>query len=255
MIPRRSPAEIDRIDRACALVREVLVELSGAVREGVETRELDRIAEKNAADAGAKPAFKGYMGYPASLCISVNEEVVHGIPGKRSLRPGDLVSIDFGVLLDGYYGDGAVTCAVPPVAEEDGKLSTVTRESLLRAIEQVRPGRRVGDIGSAVEKTATASGYSVVRDFVGHGIGTRLHEEPQVPNYGPAGQGPRIEAGMVLAIEPMVVAGDAAVKVLGDGWTAVTRDGSKAAHWELVVAATDDGPRVLGGGLTAPWKE
>lgn len=255
MIPRRSRTEIDRIDRACSLVREILVGLSGEVREGTLTRDLDAVAERMAGEAGAKPAFKGYMGYPSSLCISVNEEIVHGIPGKRQLRAGDVVSLDFGVLLEGYYGDGAVTCLIPPVADEDARLSRVTRESLLQAIDEVRPGRRVGDVGSAVERTASAHGFSVVRDFVGHGIGTRLHEEPQVPNYGPPGQGPRIEAGMVLAVEPMIVAGDAAVKVLGDGWTAVTRDGSKAAHWELVVAATEDGPRVLGGGLSAPWKE
>jgi methionyl aminopeptidase len=224
----------------------VLRELEDLVGEGVTTAELDSHAERRCREEGGRPAFKGYMGYPASLCVSVNEEVVHGIPGRRKLRAGDLVSVDFGVLLGGYYGDGAVSWILPPAREEDEVLSRVTRESLMLAIEQVRPGNRIGDVGHAVERHAASHSFSVVRDFVGHGIGTRLHEEPQVPNYGPAGQGPRIEPGVVLAIEPMVVAGDAAVRVLDDGWTAVTRDGSRAAHWELVVAATEGGPRILG---------
>lgn len=247
MIVRRKPAEIDRIDRACRLVREVLAELASHVGDGITTAELDRLAERRALEAGAKPAFKGYMGYPASVCISVNEEVVHGIPGSRVLRNGDLVSLDFGVLLDGYYGDSAVTCGVGTLDPESDRLSRVTRESLIMACAQVVPGHHVSDIGHAVEKHATAAGFGVVREFVGHGIGTRMHEEPQVPNYGRPGQGPRIDEGMVLAIEPMITAGSPAVKVLRDGWTAVTRDGSRAAHWELVVAATAEGPRVLGG--------
>jgi methionyl aminopeptidase len=246
MIARRTPEEIEKIDRSCWLVIDVLRELEGAVQEGVTTAELDRLAEARAVEAGARPAFKGYLGYPASVCVSVNEEVVHGIPGSRRLLRGDLVSLDFGVLLDGYYGDGAVTCGVGALAADDEALSRVTRESLLLAVEQVRPGNHISDIGHAVEHHASEAGFQVVREFVGHGIGARMHEEPQVPNYGRPGQGPRIEAGMVLALEPMIAAGSGAVKILEDGWTAVTRDGSRAAHWELVVAATADGPRVLG---------
>ncbi|RMG48164.1 MAG: type I methionyl aminopeptidase [Acidobacteria bacterium] len=244
---QRTPEEIDRIDRACRVVRTILSELAERVREGVTTAELDRYAETRAAEFGARPAFKGYMGYPASVCISVNEEIIHGIPSDRRLRRGDLVSLDFGVLLDGYYGDSAITCAVGEVSAEDARLSRVTRECLLRAIERVVPGGHISDIGHEVESHARSEGFSVVREFVGHAIGTRLHEDPQVPNYGRPGRGPRIAEGMVLAIEPMITAGEAEVKVLEDGWTAVTRDGSRAAHWELVVAATADGPRVLGG--------
>ncbi len=252
MIVRRSPEELDKIDRACRLVREILAELASQVRDGITTAELDALAEKRTLEAGARPAFKGYHGYPASTCISVNEEVIHGIPGPRRLKDGDLVSVDFGALLDGYYGDSAVTCDVGAVDEASRRLSRVTRESLFKAIEQVRPGNRVSDIGHAVEQHALRHGFGVVREFVGHGIGTRMHEEPQVPNYGRPGQGPRIETGMVLAIEPMITAGSPAVKVLADGWTAVTRDGSRAAHWELVVAATAEGPRIMGGPAEPP---
>ena len=246
MIPRRSDEEIDRIDRACGLVLAILHAVEARIEPGVTTRELDELAERLAREAGAKPAFKGYMGYPASLCVSINEEVVHGIPSDRKLAEGDLVSLDFGVLLDGWYGDSAITVPVGKVSEEAERLSRVTRECLHLAIEEVRPGRRLSDIGHAVERHATAAGFGVVREFVGHGIGTRLHEEPQVPNFGPPGRGPRLEPGMVFAIEPMITAGESAVKVLGDGWTAVTRDGSLAAHWELVAAVTPSGPRVLG---------
>lgn len=249
---QRSPAEIDRIDRACRVVRTILSELAEQVEEGVTTAELDRYAERRAAEIGARPAFKGYMGYPASICISVNEEIIHGIPRQRRLRKGDLVSLDFGVLLDGYYGDSAITCAVGEVSAEDARLSRVTRECLLQAIEKVVPGRHISDIGHAVESHATGAGFSVVREFVGHAIGTRLHEDPQVPNFGRPGRGPRIGEGMVLAVEPMITAGEAEVKVLEDGWTAVTRDGSRAAHWELVVAATAQGPKVLGGPAGGP---
>ncbi|GAB4375418.1 MAG: type I methionyl aminopeptidase [Acidobacteriota bacterium] len=251
MIARRRDDEIDRIDRACRVVRTILDELAEMARVGTTTAELDRHAEARCEDFGARPAFKGYMGYPATLCVSVNEQVVHGIPGPRRLESGDLVSIDFGVLLDGYYGDSAITCLVGEASEADRELSRVTRECLMRAVEQVRPGRRIGDIGRAVEEHATAHGYGVVREFVGHGIGTRMHEEPQIPNYRTNRTTPRIEAGNVLAIEPMITAGRPEVRVLADGWTAVTRDGSKAAHWELVVAATPEGPRVLGDPVAA----
>ena len=246
MIARRSPAEIERIDRACRLVRQVLAELAAAAQEGITTAELDEIAEKLTLDGGARPAFKGYMGYPASICISVNEEVIHGIPGPRKLEAGDLVSLDFGVLLDGYYGDSAVTTGVGALDPESERLSRVTRESMLLGIEQARAGNRISDIGHAVENHARPAGFGVVRDYVGHGIGTRMHEEPQIPNYGRPGHGPRIEEGMVLAIEPMITAGSAALKVLRDNWTAVTRDGSRAAHWELVAAVTADGPKIMG---------
>lgn len=246
MIVQRSVDEIDKIDRACAVVRTVLAELQEMARPGVTTAELDAHAEKRCAEFGAKPAFKGYHGFPACLCVSVNEEVVHGIPGERRLESGDMVSIDFGVRLDGYYGDSAVTVLVGEVDEESQRLSAVTRECLMRAIDQVRPGRSIGDIGEAVEEHASAAGFGVVREFVGHGIGTRMHEEPQVPNYRVSRSTPKIKVGNVLAIEPMITAGDFAVKVLEDGWTAVTRDGSRAAHWELAVAATEAGPRILG---------
>jgi methionyl aminopeptidase len=244
---RRNLQEIEKIDRSCGLVRTILSELEAMVQPGITTAELDRHAELRSKEAGGQPAFKGYMGYPASLCVSVNDEIVHGIPGDRVICPGDLVSLDFGVLLDGYYGDSAITVAVPPVKPEDERLSRVTRESLLRAVQEVRPGKHLNDIGHAVEAHASSAGFGVVREFVGHGIGTRLHEDPQVPNYGKAGSGPKLPEGVVLAIEPMITAGSPAVKVLEDNWTAVTRDGSRAAHWELVVAATADGPRVLGG--------
>ncbi len=246
MIARRDDVEIAKIDEACRVVRAILGELSALAAVGVSTRDLDERAREKCAELGAKPAFLGYMGYPAAICASVNEEVVHGIPGPRKLRSGDIISIDFGVLLGGYYGDSAVTCLIGEVRPEDERLSRVTRECLHKAIEQVRPGNRIGDIGRVVEEHAKAAGFGVVREFVGHGIGTRMHEEPQIPNYRVTRTTPKIEVGNVLAIEPMITAGKEAVKVLEDGWTAVTCDGSRAAHWELVVAATASGPRVLG---------
>ncbi len=246
MICRRSEDEIERIDHSCRAVRTILSELEQMVEPGITTAELDAHAERRAAEFGGKAAFKGYMGYPASLCASINEQVVHGIPRDVELRAGDMLSLDFGVLIDGYYGDAAITCLVGQVSEEDERLSRVTRECLMAAIERVVPGSRVSDIGHAVESHASAAGFGVVREFVGHAIGTRLHEEPQVPNFGPPGRGAEIEEGMVLAIEPMITAGAPAVRVLPDGWTAVTRDGSRAAHWELVAAATSSGPKVLG---------
>ncbi|MDH3284520.1 MAG: type I methionyl aminopeptidase [Acidobacteriota bacterium] len=246
MISRRSQDEIEKIDQSCRAVRTILAELDRMVEPGITTADLDAHAERRAREFGGRAAFKGYMGYPASLCASINEQVVHGIPRDVELRAGDMISLDFGVLIDGYYGDAAITCLVGEVSEVDERLSRVTRECLLAAIERVSPGSRVSDIGHAVESHATAAGFGVVREFVGHAIGTRLHEEPQIPNFGPPGRGAEIEEGMVLAIEPMITAGKPAVRVLSDGWTAVTRDGSRAAHWELVAAATSNGPRVLG---------
>ncbi len=242
----RTKSEIEKLDRACRAVRIVLGELAERVSPGVRTAELDAHARNRAEEMGGRPAFLNYMGYPASVCVSVNEEVVHGIPGDRVLSSGDMVSLDFGILLDGYYGDSAITCLVGEAAEEDVRLSEVTRECLERAIQEVRPGKHISDIGEAVERCAQAAGYGVVREFVGHGIGTRLHEEPQVPNFRASGRSPAIREGMVLAIEPMITAGRPECRVLSDGWTAVTDDGSKAAHWELVAVATSDGPMVLG---------
>ena len=228
------------------LVGEVLTELAARVAPGVTTAELDDLAEQRILRAGATPAFKGYHGYPATICASINEEVIHGIPsGRRILNEGDVISIDVGASLDGYFGDSAVTLPVGQVSEVAATLLRVTDEALYKAIDVVRPGGRISDIGYAVQHHVEAYGFSVVREFVGHGIGQRMHEEPQVPNYGEPGRGPRLTEGMVLAIEPMVNAGKPAVKVLGDGWTAVTRDGSLSAHFEHTVAVTADGPWIL----------
>ena len=245
MIVCRSPAEIERMAAANGLVAAILAELADTAAPGVATRDLDALADRRIRDAGARPAFKGYRGYPATLCASVNEQVVHGIPSGRPLVEGDIVSLDMGVVLDGYYGDSAVTVGVGRIGPEAGKLLRVTEEALERAIAQVRCGARVSDLGHAVQQWVEANGFSVVREFVGHGIGTALHEEPQIPNYGEPGRGPRLAEGMVLAIEPMVNAGKPPVKVLADGWTAVTRDGSLSAHFEHTVAVTADGARVL----------
>ncbi|MEZ5283304.1 MAG: type I methionyl aminopeptidase [Vicinamibacterales bacterium] len=245
MITCRSASEIERLARVNALVAQVLRELMGAVAPGVTTRDLDELAERRLREGGAVPAFKGYHGYPATICASVNEQVIHGIPGDRPLEEGDILSIDLGAKLDGYFGDSAVTVPVGRVSPEAERLLTVTQGALEQAIGVVRPGARVHDIGAAVQQHVEAHGYSVVREFVGHGIGTALHEEPQIPNYGTPGRGSRLAAGMVLAIEPMVNVGKPAVKVLADGWTAVTKDNSLSAHFEHTVAVTETGCRVL----------
>jgi len=232
--------------RAGRLVGEVLRALAAKVAPGVTTAELDTVAEEKIVAAGAVPAFKGYHGYPASICASINEEVIHGIPsGRRALNEGDVISLDVGVSLDGYYGDSAITLPVGRISEDAAKLLRVTEESLYKAIERARPGARVSDISHAVQQHVESHGFSVVREFVGHGIGQRMHEEPQVPNYGEPGRGPRLAEGMVLAIEPMVNAGKAAVKVLSDGWTAVTKDSSLSAHFEHTVAITAGEPWIL----------
>jgi methionyl aminopeptidase len=242
----RSSAELQKMREAGRLVAEVLTELSALVAPGVTTADLDAVAERRIVAAGATPAFKGYHGYPATICASINEEVIHGIPsGRRMLNEGDVVSIDVGASLDGYYGDSAVTLAVGAASEDAAALLRATEEALYKAIERARPGNRISDIGHAVQQHVEAHGFSVVREFVGHGIGQRMHEEPQVPNYGDPGHGPRLAEGMVLAIEPMVNAGRPAVKVLGDGWTAVTRDGSLSAHFEHTVAVTSGEPWIL----------
>lgn len=256
MIVCRSAAEIERLARVNALVARVLAELQATVAPGVTTAELDALAEQRLREAGAQPAFKGYHGYPATICASVNDQVVHGIPSKRALRDGDIVSIDMGAVLDGFFGDSAVTVGVGRISPEAARLLEVTEAALYKGLEAVRPGARVSDIGAAVQQHVEAHGFSVVREFVGHGIGTKLHEEPQIPNYGPPGRGPRLAEGMVLAIEPMVNLGKPAVKVLADGWTAVTRDGSLSAHFEHTVVVTRTGYRILtqaeGGAADAP---
>jgi len=241
----KSPAEIEKMRAANQLVAQILDELAAMVAPGVTTADLDAVAEQRVRAGGAEPAFKGYRGYPATLCASVNEQVVHGIPAKRALVSGDIISLDMGVKLNGYYGDSAVTVAVGTVRDEVKTLLRVTEEALDRGIAQVRVGGRVSDIGHAIQQHVEAHGFSVVREFVGHGIGASLHEEPQIANYGEPGRGPRLAEGMTLAIEPMVNMGKPGVKVLADGWTAVTRDGSLSAHFEHTVAVTKDGPLVL----------
>jgi methionyl aminopeptidase len=237
--------ELQKMHRACTIVVETLEALAQAAVAGTTTKELDTISRERIIKAGAKPAFLGYRGYPATLCISVNDEVVHGIPGKRRLVEGDLVSLDLGCIVDGFYGDAARTVGVGKVSAEAQRLMKATEESLQAGIAQCHPSKRVGDIGAAVQQVAEGYGYSVVREFVGHGIGTSLHEDPQVPNYGPPGRRERLVPGMCLAIEPMVNVGGPDVRVLDDGWTAVTVDRSLSAHFELSLAITRHGPWIL----------
>jgi methionyl aminopeptidase len=243
----KSQAEIEKMRRSGHVVREVLEELRAMVAPGVATMDLEKHAERRIKELGAKPAFKGYYDYPCVLCTSMNEEIVHGIPSaKRVLKDGDIVSIDCGVVMDGYYGDAAITVAVgDSVSPERKKLMEVTEQSLYKAIEQVKLGNSISDIGAAVQQYVEANGFSVVREFVGHGIGTKLHEEPQVPNFKSRGADTRLREGMVLAIEPMVNSGRPEAKVLDDKWTAVTADGSSSAHFEHCVAVTRNGPLIL----------
>lgn len=245
MVILKSPAEIEKIRESNAIVAEVLHGLRNIVRPGVTTRELDEYAESLALKRGAKPAFKGYRGFPSSLCASINHEVVHGIPSKTRLKEGDIISLDFGVLYKGYYGDAAVTLPVGNISGAAAKLIKVTRESLYKGIEKASPGNRLGDLSFAVQNHVERAGFSVVRDFVGHGIGRGLHEDPPVLNYGVKGKGIELKSGMVLAIEPMVNMGTHKVKVMSDGWTVVAVDGSLSAHFEHTVAITDDGPVIL----------
>jgi methionyl aminopeptidase len=250
MISLKSPREIEVMRAANLIVAEVLAELREHVHAGVTTAELDRVAEELTRRRGAVPAFKGYevngRVFPKSVCISINEEVVHGIPSeKRVLQEGDIVGIDFGVCYQGLYGDAAITVAVGPVDPNSQRLMHATREALWAGIEQVQVGHRLGDVSAAIQTRVERDGFSVVREFVGHGIGKRLHEEPQVPNFGERDRGVRLREGMVLAIEPMVNAGGADVIIQADGWTAVTRDHSRSAHFEHSVAVTDKGPYVL----------
>jgi methionyl aminopeptidase len=242
----KSKDEIALMREAGRIVSEILDELVRAVAPGVSTWELDQIAEDLTHKKGAKPAFKGYLGFPCSLCASINFEVVHGIPSrKRKLFPGDLIKLDFGVVYRGYYGDSARTVPVSPVSPEAKALTDATRESLYQGIAAVRAGNRIGDIGHAVQSYVEARGLSVVRDFVGHGIGKKLHEPPQVPNFGQPGIGPKLRPGMVLAIEPMVNLGGERVEILDDDWTAVTLDRKLSAHFEHTVVVTEDAPQIL----------
>jgi methionyl aminopeptidase len=242
----KSADELARLRAAGRVVAEVLAELRALVRPGITTLELDRAAEAGARRRGAEPAFKGYHGYPASLCASVNEEVVHGIPSAaRVLRDGDVIGLDFGVVLDRFYGDAAITVPVGEVDDEARRLLQVTQEALAVAIAEAWPDRRVGDLGAAMQRCVEARGFAVVRDFVGHGIGRRLHEPPQIPNFGTAGTGPRLRAGMALAIEPMVNAGGYEVDIRDDGWTAFTVDGRRSAHFEHTVLVTEKGPEII----------
>jgi methionyl aminopeptidase len=245
MVIRKSRAEIEKMRRSGLIVAGTLSKLRQMVAPGITTRELDVVAESTIRAAGAIPTFKGYRGFPASICASVNDEVVHGIPSDRRLKEGDIIKLDCGATLDGYVGDAAISVAVGEVSPEVARLLEVTRESLLKAIEKMIAGNRLYDVSYAVQQHVEERGFSIVRDFCGHGIGQRMHEDPQVPNYGRPGTGPVLKEGWVLAIEPMVNEGSFEVKVLSDGWTVKTRDGKASSHFEHTIAVTEDGPRVL----------
>ncbi len=245
MIILKSDEEVKIIRQACQIVAKTLALLKEAVRPGICTEDLDKIAEEFIVSQGARPAFKGYREFPSTLCASVNEQVVHGIPSKQVLKEGDIIGMDMGAIVDGYYGDAAVTVPVGKVSPEVENLLKVTEESLHKGIDQACHGNRLSDISHAIQVHAEGAGYSVVTDFVGHGIGRNLHEDPQVPNFGSPGQGPRLKKGMVLALEPMVNLGVPEVKVLGDRWTVVTSDGKWSAHFEHTIAITDEGPVIL----------
>ncbi len=245
MIIYKSESEIQAIRKANQIVARILTELAEKILPGVTTRELDRYAEKRTRELGAVPAFKGYRGYPASLCTSINAEIVHGIPSARKLREGDIISLDFGAVLDGFYGDAAVTFPVGRISPEAETLISVAKESFYRGIEKAVVGNRISDISAAVQQHVESAGFSVIRNFVGHGIGFSLHEEPQIPNFGIPGHGPKIKPGMVLAIEPMIAAGDWDVEILDDNWTALTRDRSLSAHHEHTIAITGERAEIL----------
>jgi methionyl aminopeptidase len=245
MIVYKTEDEIRMMRESSRIVARILGELRPMIRPGVKTQDLNAHAEARARELGAKPAFKGYRGYPASLCVSVNEEIIHGIPSSRVLREGDIVSLDFGILREGFYGDAARTFAVGEVPPLARRLIRAAEEAFAAGVSRMAEGNRVSDISAAVQEHVEAGGFSVIRSFVGHGIGRALHEEPQVPNFGFPGRGPRLRRGLVLAIEPMIAAGDFEVEVLSDGWTAVTKDRSLAAHFEQTVALTDRGVEIL----------
>ena len=245
MVVLKSSLEIEKMRASNLMVATILARLKKEIAPGIATLELDRLAEGLCRSQGALPAFKGYSGFPFSVCVSINEQVVHGFPSKRKLKEGDIVSLDFGVIKDGFYGDSAITVAVGKITPEARRLMDVTRESLYLGIEQARVGNRLGDISQAVQEHAEGHGFSVVRKFVGHGIGRAMHEEPQIPNFGRAGTGIELKAGMCLAIEPMINAGGYEVRIKKDGWTAVTADGALSAHFEHTIAVTDNGPIIL----------
>lgn len=245
MVILKLPEEIEKARASSQIVAEVLSKLRDKVKPGISTKELDRFAEDIARKRGAKPAFKGYRGYPYSLCTSVNEEVVHGMPSERILKEGDIISLDFGVCYNGFFGDAAITLPVGKIADSAQKLIEVTERSLYAGIEQAKKGNRLGDISSSVQQIVEVPGFSVVRDFVGHGIGRNLHEDPQIPNYGKKGRGIELKRGMILAIEPMVNQGTYKVKIMQDAWTVVTEDGMLSAHFEHSVAITENGPDIL----------
>ena len=245
MIVLKTAQEIEQLRLSSQIVANVLSELSRHISPGITTRELDDIAEESARAQGALPAFKGYRGFPASLCASINDQIVHGIPDGRKLREGDIISLDFGTKLNGFYGDAAVTLPVGKIGKRTEALLLVTEESLYKGIEQATVGNRLSDISQAIQAHVEQQGFSVVRDFVGHGIGTALHEEPQIPNFGTPIPNPRLQEGMVFAIEPMVNEGSYEMKILSDGWTAVTADGKLSAHFEHTIAITSNGPAIL----------
>jgi len=245
MIIYKSPDEIRGMSRSNQIVARILSELGGMIRPGVSTKDLDDFAEQRAREYGGTPAFKGYRGYPAALCTSINEEIVHGIPSSRELLEGDIISLDFGIVLDGFYGDAAVTYPVGDISPQARKLIEVARTSFYCGLEQVKAGNRISDISHAVQSYVEAEGFSVIRSFVGHGIGFSLHEEPQIPNFGSPGRGPKIMPGMTLAIEPMISAGDWDVEILEDNWTAITKDRSLSSHYEHTVAVMEEGVEIL----------
>jgi methionyl aminopeptidase len=245
VIVLKSVSELEKMRKAGRMVAEVLADLRERVRPGITTLELNRLAEEKCIKWKARPAFKGYGGFPFTICASPNDRVVHGFPNRQPLQEGEIISIDFGLIIDGYFGDSAVTIPVGEIDETTRRLLTVTKESLDSGIAAAQPGGRLSDISHAVQARVEQDHFSVVREFVGHGIGRQLHEDPQIPNFGPPAQGPKLKAGMTLAIEPMVNVGSPAVKVLEDGWTAVTVDGRRSAHFEHTVAITENGPEIL----------
>jgi methionyl aminopeptidase len=245
MIVFKSENEIDAIRKSSRIVAQVLADLRNMIGPGITTKELDAFAEKKAREMGAVPAFKGYRDYPSSLCTSVNEEIIHGIPSSRKLQDGDILSLDFGVICDGYYGDAAVTYPVGEASPEAKRLIDAAEMAFFKGFEKVREGNRISDISHAIQNSVEEQGFSVIRAFVGHGIGISLHEEPQIPNFGPPGRGPKMKKGLVLAIEPMIAAGDWNVEIKDDNWTAITKDRSLSAHYEHTVALTREGPEIL----------
>jgi methionyl aminopeptidase len=245
MIVFKSEKEVAAIQRSSRIVAQVLADLKGFIEPGIMTKDLDDFAEKRALELGSIPAFKGYRGYPSSLCTSINEEIIHGIPSSRKLREGDVISLDFGVVFDGYYGDAAVTYPVGEVSHEAKRLIEAVERAFFKGFEKLQDGNRISDISHAIQNSVESQGFSVIRAFVGHGIGISLHEEPQIPNFGVPGRGPKIKEGLVLAIEPMIAVGDWDVEIKDDNWTAITKDRSLSAHYEHTVAFTQQGAKIL----------